>query len=201
MDIRAQPLIPEGAEKNALVIDKIDYSDGIKVYVQGHTRPFNGLPTEGAVQAIAVIKKLLLLRPFKAAWIAMEPHILKPQYQQAITRELCTMFPSKMGQLIAHVIEYDSAYRYRIQDLFNESSKQALLASPWKEIRRLVGISKRRDYEVAHAKIRHFAYIFMVLLYIPSIRKAFQACDFTNLQLNENDRYWIDLRSDYSSRA
>lgn len=203
MDIRERPLVPEGAEKYALKIERIDYTDGIKVYLQGHTKPFKGMPTEEAVGAVAIIKRLLRLRPIQAMWLAIEPHLLKEEYQQPITRELCKMFPSKLGITVAHVIEYDSAYRFFIQDLLSETTKEALLQTPWREYRRLMTISDRRlaQNPTARKKMHYIAHIVLILLRIPSFRKKLAQCDFSKLQLDSDDRYWLDLRTDYLSKA
>ncbi len=207
MEVRERPLIPEGSHqhsldhKNAFVIERFDYSNGILAYLKGHSVPYKGMPTEGAVQAINVVKKLLRFQPMAAMWIAIEPHILKTEYQMPITREICNMFPSRLGISIAHVLEYDSAYRLFIQDMFNETTKEALLSNPVKEIWRLVGINKRRAHAVAHKTIKRFAYIFMFLLFLPNIRKAFRNCDFTKFQHDDSDKYWIALRTDYNAKA
>lgn len=203
MQIQERPLVLEENEKEGLVIERIDYTDGIKVYLQGHTVPFKGMPTEGAVQAINVIKKLLRLQPLQAAWIAIEPHILKPEYQQPITREVCKMFPNKMGITIAHVLEYDSAYRFFIQDLLSETTSQKLLNAPYSEVRRLIAINARRcaDNPQARKKMRYTGHIFILLLCLPSFRRAIRTCDFSKLQTDADDRYWIEKRLDYKAYA
>lgn len=203
MEIRERPLVPEGAEKYALIVERIEYDNGIQVYLTGHTVPFKGMPTEQAVGAINIIKRLLRLHPLQAMWLAIEPHILKEEYRQPITSELCKMFPNKLGITIAHILEYDSAYRFFIMDLLSETTAQELLQAPWGEVRRLLAINARRCAQnpVARKKMRYIGYIFMVLLYLPSVRKAFRECDFSKLQTDSGDKYWINLRTDYLAHA
>src|SRR5581483_706903 len=111
MPIYETPVIADEARPEGLVVEMVDYTDGIRVHIKGHSEPFKGMPTEGAVNAIAVIKKLLKLQPIEAMWAAIQPHVLKTAFQQPVTRELCKMFPSRLGITVAHVFEYDSAYR------------------------------------------------------------------------------------------
>lgn len=195
-----RPTIPVD-DKNALRIKFVELNDGIKVHVEGHDIPFKGMPTEHAINAIAVVKKLLKLQPIQAMWAAIEPHVLKEEFQQPITREVIKMFPSKLGIAIAHAIEYDSAYRYRIQDLLSETTKEKLLHNPIEECTNLNKINRRRDHGVAHKTMRWVLTVIAVLLCIPYIRNRFKTCDFTKLQLDTQDRYWIDLRTDYDSKA
>lgn len=199
MPIHEHSIIPQ--DRESILIEKVDYTNGVHVYLEGHKYPFKGMPTEGAVNAIAVIKKLLKFQPIQAMWTAIQPHILKEEFQQSITKEIIQMFPSKLGIAIAHVLEYDSAYRFRLQDLASETTKEALLAHPIQEIRRLAIISKRRDYDVAGKKIRYALYILMILLLIPRIRSKFNEGDFSKIQLDESDRYWLNLRTDYNAHA
>lgn len=203
MEIHERPLMPEGSEKHGLVIESIEYGNGIRVHVQGHTMPFKGMPTEGAVNAVAVIKKLLRLQPLQAMWTAIEPQILKEDFRQPITKEICTMFPSKLGITVAHVLEYDSAYRLFIQDLLSETTKDALLQRPYREIRRLLQISDRRlaQNPVVRKKMHYIGHIFLILLRIPSFRRKLSQGDFSKLQADESDKYWISLRTDYLPRA
>ncbi len=111
------------------------------------------------------------------------------------------MFPSKLGIVIAHAIEYDSAYKLRIEDLMSETTKEALLNHPLRSIRRLMAINKRRDHMVAHKMMKWTLFVIFVGLLLPNVRNKLRACDFSKLQLDECDRYWIDKRTDYSSKA
>ena len=200
MPIYEHSIIPP-VDPNAMAIDRIEQGNGIRVFVKGHAHPFKGLPTKEAVDAIGIIKKLLKFQPIQAMWIAMEPHILKSEFQMPMTREIIKMFPSKLGQVIAHTFEYDSAYRLMFQDLLSETSKERLLNHPLLEIRTLIAISKRRAHPVAFKKIRGTLLVILPMLYIPTFRNKLRACDFSKLQLDDDDRYWIDLRTDYKSKA
>jgi hypothetical protein len=99
---------------------------------------------------------------------------------------------------IAHTLEYDDTYRYRIQDLFNEVD----LKHPKKDILKMIRILKERDTNPeAIGKIRKFAKLISFGLWIPKIKRAFKKAvtetDIKKLQMDEADRYFCMLRSDY----
>lgn len=182
-------------------IERIEYEGGIKIYLKGHVYPQKGLPTEQAVFAVNIAKKLLSFKFRDAVYTALQPHLLKPEYMTPFAREIKRMFPSKLGTVIAHIFEYDSSYRLRTQDLANETSKEALLRNPFKEIRRLLAINKRRDYEEVHLKFKRFGYVLMALLFLPQFRRKFRELDFDKLKPDTADFYWTNIRTDYKSRA
>ncbi len=200
MPIYENSIVPP-VDPNALTIERIEQGNGIRVYVKGHKYPFKGMPTKEAVDAIAIIKKLLKLQPIKAMWAAIEPFVLKDEFQQPMTREIIKMFPSKLGITIAHTFEFDSAYRLMFQDLLKETTKEKLLNHPLQEIRRLIAISKRRAHPVAFKKIRGTLLAILPMLYLPTIRNRVRACHFPNLQPDSDDAYWTRLRTDYKWNA
>ena len=144
----------------------------------------------------------------------LKHHILKLHMMTPVAKELHICIKTFLVHLgvekaiayetaciLSHLVEYDDAYRYRIQDLFTESSKEALLKSPIKEIKRLRKLQKERDSQGIVDKFDRFAIILTVLLLIPKVRKAFDytlRCSmFDKLQRDEADTYWILNRSDY----
>jgi len=115
----------------------------------------------------------------------------------------------RTGLQITTIIEYDDAYKVRIQDVLNESSKEALLKNPRKELLRLVGILAKRDptfsnTEIDGAGTRIIKTIQMasLLLYWPPIKKAFvfalENINFEWLKFDEWDYYWCLNRGDYN---
>ncbi len=221
MDIYARPLAPHSGG-DAMEVERVDYADGIKVYLRGYVHPWKGIPSEAAVNAINIIKKLLLetlrlkvliLSPFKAYRAFEEivekvigPHILKPKYQMPFTREL-TLFLENAGmshtmsQNLAHIFEYDSSYRFRLQDMLTQANRDALINTPREEIERLIQYNRTKDYLAVHKKISKLAKLLSYLLIIHSFRKkwkfALEKSTFTNFALDEDDNFWIGLRSDY----
>ena len=134
-------------------------------------------------------------------------HYLDIQYYTELTRELkklISIFLQELGIkkeiseefafIFATLIEYDTAYRYRLEDLFSESSQEKML-NPRQEINKLIEIylqrEKKRDLP---EKFRSFGRISKILL-IPRIKKAFikaiKQIEFSKLQLDEIDHYQI----------
>lgn len=197
-------------------VDRIEYGDGIRMYLKGHPYYFKGKPTPDAIYAVNIIKKLIRIpmtpRMFDTvAWPIMSPHILLSSYQTAFTREVIAFItnflialridPRHMPTTIAHVFEYDFAYRIRVQDIITETTAPKLLKSPINEIKRLLDIgASRESMPRQRAKLSLLYHMRWVLL-IPRIRKAFKSAvrkmDITKLQLDENDRYWLNIKQDY----
>ncbi len=163
-------------------------------------------------------KKFLnkLIKSFnRLSFGALKPYILKPQFTTPIAKELESMVSSflvdigvepleasQCAEVFSHCIEYDTAYRYRLQDILSETSKQALYSNPRKEIKRIVYILSERELTPSVApKFKKLAYILNTLLLSPKIKRAFKnAVDnsyFSRLQYDDADRYWCMLREDY----
>lgn len=158
----------------------------------------------------------------KIGWSIISPYILKEQYQTPFTREIqkltyrflihlgftsefvsgFTVDPAlKFSKIFAHAFEYDNAYRLRVQDLFNETTKEAMVENPRKEIKRLIDILGERDMEYVADKFRKIGTLISVLLlhsqFKDALVKALSEADFSKLQPDENDRYWMCHREDY----
>jgi hypothetical protein len=144
----------------------------------------------------------------------IEGHIMKMQYMTPCAREIrCVVHnilwlmgidkknAEKFSDTFSHMFEYDNAYRYRIQDLFHASSKEAITKKPIKEVVRLMKLSKERDAEGIHDKFKFVMIPIVLVLMIPKVRKAFvtafDLCQFEALQFDEADIYYVSMRTDY----
>lgn len=164
---------------------------------------------------IRIIENLLVSYNRNANFLLSNIY-LKNEYMQPCSRELMKIidrFLLKMGisqitrketaKIFATMIEYDDAYRYRIEDIFSETTKESLIQSPRKEIKRLVGIYSSRETKSPQiiAKFKSFSGIFSLILLNRKIKQAFlfaiAYCEFSNLQLDEGDRYHCGRRNDY----
>ncbi len=118
-------------------------------------------------------------------------------YNVGITEKTAVEF----GKIVANMFEYDNAYRFRLQDLFTASSLKDMKEKPYKEICRLLKLSKERDSEGVSQKFRYIKPILFLAFLIPKVKKAFiktlDLIEFKNLQLDEIDLYWIAMRTDY----
>lgn len=93
-------------------------------------------------------------------------------------------------------VEYDSAHRYRLEDLFSTTSKEQMLEYPRREIKKILWHLSDRDERVnLNNKYKAVATILSILLLHPRIKKAFKKAltesKFENFQLDEADRYHV----------
>ncbi len=193
------------------VVEKVIYDHGIFTFLKDHPFPYKGLPSVAALDAINVAKLVLkeyLRHPFfnykKLALTAITPHLLPLELMTPTAQEVRKMvgpYNAQISLIISHILEYDAAYRFRLQDLATESSETLLTLYPQWELRRLKQINRERDYNVASAKIGKLMDLLIWALYWPPFRKKFvkavRECNFSNLQFDENDRYWASLKRDY----
>lgn len=121
------------------------------------------------------------------------------------------------GRVISAMIDYDDAYRYRVQDIFSETDRITLAKKPLREIYRLIKIyskreengqvsdNKRNRYNSVRSRGRKIAFLLMMLLMVPKFRWAFKfsiiQSEFHRFQYDEDDIFWTNLRGDYLFRG
>ncbi len=197
-------------------IERMEISEGeegILLWLKGRPHPIKGMPTAEAIQGVNVIKKMileifkhpiLLLTPTKTlnsfkeiSEKALQGHILQEKYMTRVGRELRGM----IGVYAAHIIEYDSAYRVRIQDMFSSVSQDEIVSHPIRTIWKMVKRNRENDYMEIHIKVRKLAILLTLALCIPHIRKQWKVmlrqCTYSNLCLDKGDVYWMNERTDY----
>ncbi len=126
----------------------------------------------------------------------------------------------KFADVFVHLIEYDNAYRLRLEDIFSETTAEELSKRPIKTVLRLSKLLKEREkvyyppvgstpndpsyfYPTAslQKKITAFTILLVSALIMPRIRKAFKSAilttNFNKLQLDDIDLYWVAMRTDY----
>lgn len=143
----------------------------------------------------------------------MSPYLLKEVHLTAFSRELhwCLFTflnetgineerADKIAELMVHLLEYDNAYRFRVQDILHTTSKERL-KSPIREVRRLMKLSRDRDSEVVSKKFALLGRLMVFVLLIPKYRRAFKkvvdGVDIKKLGFDEGDLYWVHPREDY----
>ena len=101
----------------------------------------------------------------------------------------------EFAKVVASLLEWDDAYPTILKDLASETSKEALMKNPAKELDRLFKLFKERDVRTKmHETIGTPIKILKLAFLYPGIKKAFlktlETIDFTNLQMDDSDRYW-----------
>jgi hypothetical protein len=144
----------------------------------------------------------------------MRPYLLQPKFMTPIGLEIKLIlksFLTKLGineeqairtsDIFSHLLDYDNGYRFRVQDILSESSKEKMLKNPRKEIKRLVAIYCKRERSRIEYKFKGIAFLLNLLLLIPRYKRIFKEvirdCNFERLQYDESDIYWTCFRSGY----
>lgn len=114
----------------------------------------------------------------------------------------------KTGEIIGLMFEYDNAYRFRLHDILNDTTKEQLKENLPKEIQRLLEIEQSREMIKVNDMTDKFRSGAKVLEYawkIPSlrktIRKAIDSIDFDRIKMDEADIYHTCLYGDYNVRG
>ena len=165
----------------------IDRVEGNLMYLVGFDYPHKGIPHIPGVLVANRLKRNVFL------WWKV-PAL--PGIPTAFAKEF-----HKLSPALAYIFEYDQAYRFRLQNLFTETTKEKLLSHPMKEVLRLLRINKERDYPEVHRKFVFYFGLLIVLLLFPPIRasilRRIQTLDYSQLLPDDNDLYWMGLKVDY----
>ena len=143
-------------------------------------------------------------------YMSLEPHIMEDRYYTKICRSLNLFLRDVVMQIsednsrgmrkaievFINMIEYDTAYRYPLQDVLSETTKDKLLKDPRKEIKRLVNILSTRHKKTHIAeKFKQVGTLLSLLLLHPKIKRYFkialERADLEAMQFDEADRYHV----------
>lgn len=103
---------------------------------------------------------------------------------------------------IAHIIQYDDAYRYRLQDILSETTHAQITSKPRQEFLRLIKILEQRTPKgnLVANKLKYVLIPVSYLLFVPKYRKAFINAMtegvLKDMQYDDADRYWACLKND-----
>lgn len=197
-------------------------------YVDGATYPRKCYPEEKSVYAINIIKELLK-QSLKHPYLIFNKNRILTSFNQVFTRTMgnyrvhpkafcptarqmsliITIFLIELGvkeeiaqqtaYCLAHLFEYDDAYRYRLQDMATECNIWQLRENPRKELLRLMKLWRGRDLEGVTVKMEAFIKPLLYLLWYPPIKRAVRKVSFYVKQMafDEADLYWASLKNDY----
>lgn len=197
------------------VLERIDYSNGINLYYQGATYPCKSFPTPEAVFNTNIAKRafLMMLNPFmlinwrknkarfeRCASYGLEPYYLNEEYMTPMAREINKLPLGATADIMAHIFEYDDAYRYRLQDIMTELDTPRLYTNPCGEVLRLIDLAimrdKSEDVRRKYKRLKVFAWLLIPLKHF--FLNLIKDINFDNMKFDEADRYWVSLRGDYN---
>ena len=202
-----QDLISQEAS-SVNIIETVDVTKGVLFYYQGATYPRKSWPFDDAIFAINIAKRafLQLLHPSsifgwkknlanfeRTASYALRGVYMKPGYMTPVAQEILKLPFGETAKIMAHIFEYDDAYRYRLQDIIAECDTQTLFSNPTGECIKLIDILIRREHsegmKAKWRKLYFFAWLLIPLKFW-FIDKFFKV-DFDNLKPDEADKYWM----------
>ncbi len=145
---------------------------------------------------------------------ALKPYMIKPEYLCPTAYSVnngVMMFLVKLGinqQIassfaynVAHIFEYDDAYRYRLQDIASISSETHVKMDVSMEIEFLLKKYKERESnETVIHKVDSLMKLLKFALNVKSIHRALtEALLFSleGMKYDESDWYWVCMRGDY----
>lgn len=110
----------------------------------------------------------------------------------------------KIAEIMAHIIEYDAFYRFKLWDLMAETDIIKLLLNPKKEVKRLIQICYDRETILGpyiKLKLKMLDKLCNIIFLSPKVNRAFRDAvnktDFSLFKMDEEDYYWASLREDY----
>lgn len=210
-------------------VDKIELveSVGCLVYVKNALYPHKAFPDPFGIHAVNMVKSqlrlylkfpVLFLFPKKLAtefvWFfdrAFFKFKVKRKYMcdasfnmyvflsKLFTPTLGKELADNVAYAVAHIVEYDDAYRFRLQDMATELRVDSFKKSPIKETKRLLEIWGERESPGVMINIRRYAKLLLLVLYIPSIRKSIinNIQYIKKMQYDKCDWYWVAFKDNY----
>jgi len=139
-------------------------------------------------------------------YFSMNPILLKDEHYsqpvKEVRRVLKGILDDNLIDALALIIEYDSAYRYRFQDIIMELNKDNL-NKPAKEIIRLLDIVNERDYQ---DRFKSYRKLVKPLFFIcPKIKRQvvsiLKDINIDEVKLSKEDIYWTNIVSTYKYRG
>lgn len=109
----------------------------------------------------------------------------------------------KVRDLTCMILEYDNAYRFRVQDIVPELNKESLKKHPRKELLRLLGImvSREKTQEIKDTwkLVRYFVSLYLVFdrKLVQMIVHVLSNLDLNEVSLSEEDKQFALKRKDY----
>jgi len=144
---------------------------------------------------------------------SMEKVLLKEKNYSQPVKELRKVLRDKIPvgtmNALTMIIEIDTAYRYRFQDLISELNQNNLDGfGIFKEVNRLLKVFRSREkMGYISGKIGQMKWLlFAVMIFSPSTRKLIRdilkELDLDELKFSQEDNYWINqIRADYKFKG
>lgn len=203
---------------------------GILVKLKGMEHYAKGHPFPEAIFNVNIAKRVtrnvfyILSKPFSLErWLdayadlclkAEQTYVLHVRYMSGFSQEIylfITRFLQKLGiservierfcDAFVSQLDWDNAYRFRVQDPMSTSRKEDMQSHPRAELLRLGAVIRERDPSDTGERMESLIRILSRVLWIPKYRRIFQECietsDYARFQMDDHDRYHTLLWGDY----
>ena len=164
---------------------------------------------------LLLVNRKKLIETFNdIAWKVMSPFIMKYEYLTPVAQEIQDItygflireglnegVALQFAKIFSHLIEYDNAYRLRVEDLFGETDKHSMWNNPRKEIKKIMKLVMERDQPGVGIRFVRIGKLLRLALLWPGVKRRFreaieESC-FEKLQPDDIDKYWMTFREDY----
>lgn len=214
-------LNPEGAswtwdEKGVTEGARVELVDGMQYYPTPDGIPYRGFPYAPAIADTAIFKRFLILRasslknplnwislPFfkreiyEMAYTCIRHDFLKPEYYCKSVREIYRVIDKFSNDFFAHsivsVLQWDVAYRYRVQAAAGFINLENFRKNPILETWKVLGYAYRMDGNERVRKtwrVIQLAFILVSLVIPWKVRKILREVRVEELLMDKSDRYW-----------
>ncbi len=159
------------------------------------------LACQNWVQRIITLLAIYFNYPVYLEWFdrvkAYTPVMLKEKHYLPHTKEMRRVLKGRLDPRIVDmstlVLEYDSAYKYRFQDIGAELNKNN---PPVKEIKRLMDLLIARDYKEMADKWKRIKNLTNILYLMPKTRRLIKEIindiDISKIKMSKEDIYWAN---------
>lgn len=186
---------------------------GLLVKFHGFEHPRKGYPDNLRVTIVDNMKKaimgvlttpMILMLPFSwrkfvnQLWLMIEFIRMKPGRYCKTAYAVYKAIPNeKVRDIICMILEFDSAYRYRFQDVFGEISKGGFL----EVFSAFETLEEREFYQEGEnnmaKKWRKIKYLVFLAWFLPSVRKFFRTLNYEAIKMDEADLFWAKRNTTY----
>jgi hypothetical protein len=195
------------------------YADSISVSIITIYKHFfimllKGFSKQNIFQKVSIMIAMFSSKDAFISWseriFAMFPVLLKDEHWCRPVKELRRVMSGKIHptiiDTISLIIEYDSAYKNRFQDVFpllDQSKLKGLSAI--KEVKRVFDILISRDYPEMREKWRPIKKAVLLAMMFPNARKQIisilKEINLKEIEFSEEELYWINQFPSYEYRG
>jgi hypothetical protein len=153
------------------------------------------------ISAIMILKNKDIFLDYSNRLFNCLPLLLKDEHWSQPVKEIRRVLKGEFSptavDAVSLIIDYDSAYKNRTQDILPELDQSKLTGtiSSIKEIRRVFDIIIERDYDMMKIKWTKLKKIVTLAMLIPKVRKKvvsiLKKLDLNEIKFSKEDLYWV----------